>query len=90
MAMKAMNFKMDEKDILDIKQVASAFNLTMTDIIKQGITEYVNKLKQDPFYRLTTNVQDASEEETKEIISEIENLSDEDLTISSSKKITVQ
>lgn len=90
MAMKAMNFKMDEKDILDIKQVASVFNLTMTDIIKQGITEYVNKLKQDPFYRLTTNGQDASEEETKEIISEIENLSDEDLTISSSKKITVQ
>ncbi|MDD6195282.1 hypothetical protein ACTQ56_07700 [[Clostridium] aminophilum] len=89
MATKSVNFKMDEAEILDIKQVASIFNLTMTDIIKQGIKEYVSKLKQDPFYRLTSNIQDASAEESEEILKEIGELSDDDLTISSSKRFTV-
>ncbi len=89
MATKAVNFKMDETELSDIKQVASVFNITMTDIIKQGIKEYVAKLKADPFYRLTLNVQDASAEETEEILAEIESLSDDDLTISSSKRFTV-
>ena len=89
MATKSVNFKMDESEILDIKHVASVFNLTMTDIIKQGIKEYVNKLKQDPFYRLTSNVQDASTEESEEILKNIGELSDDDLTISSSKRFTV-
>ena len=89
MATKAMNFKMDESDILDIKQVASVFNLTMTDIIKQGVREYVEKLKKDPFYRLSSNIQNASEEESEEILSELNELSDDDLTISSSRHIEI-
>ena len=46
-------------------------------------------MKNDPFYRLTHNVEDASEEETKELLNKISELSDDDLTITSSKTITV-
>ena len=53
--------------------------------VKDKLTE----MKNDPFYRLTHNVEDASEEETKELLNKISGLSDDDLTITSSKTITV-
>ena len=89
MATKAMNFKMEEADILDMKQVAAVFNMTVSDILKNGAKEYVAKLKKDPFYRLTANVEEASAEESEEILAEIDSLSDDDLTIASTKRIKV-
>lgn len=47
--------------------------------------EYVSEIKNDQFYRLTANVEDASEEEAKEILADIEELSDDDLAIASVK-----
>ena len=89
MAIKALNFKMDEADILDMKQVAGVFNMSVTDLIKNAVKEYLAELKSDPFYRLTANVQDASEEEAAEILSEMEGLNDDDLTITSARRFTV-
>ena len=89
MATKAMNFKMDEADIIDMKHVASVFNMSVTDLIKNAVKQYLAELKSDPFYRLTANVQDASEEETSDILNEIEELTNDDLIISSTKRFTV-
>ncbi len=89
MATKAMNFKMDEAEILEMKHVAGVFNMSVTDLIKNAVKEYLNELKSDPFYRLTANVQDASEEESAEIFEEIEGMTDDDLTIASTKRFTV-
>ena len=89
MATKALNFRMDEKEILDLKKVASVFNISMTDLVKDAIKEHVAKLKKDPFYRLTANVENASEEETEEILGEIENMTDDDLSIVSVKHVAV-
>ena len=89
MAVKALNFKMEEEEILDMKKTASVFNMTVTDVIKQAVREYLDKLKKDPYYKLTANVQEASPEESSEILAEIDELSDDDLTISSSKRFTV-
>lgn len=89
MAVKAMNFKMEEADILDMKQVAGVFNMSVTDLIKNAIKEYLAELKMDPFYRLTINVQEADVEESGEILAEIEGLTDDDLTIASAKRFTV-
>ena len=89
MATKAMNFKMDETEILDMKHVAGVFNMSVTDLIKNAVKEYLAELKSDPFYRLTANVQDASEEESAEILTEIEGMTDDDLTIASTKQFTV-
>ena len=89
MATKAVNFKMDEAEILDMKQIASVFNMTITDVIKEAVREYVGKMKKDPFYRLTANIEEASAEETAELLEELESLSDDDLTISSMQRIYV-
>lgn len=89
MATKAMNFKMDEAEILEMKHVAGVFNMSVTDLIKNAVKEYLDELKSDPFYRLTANVQDASEEESSETLAEIEGMTDDDLTIASTKRFTV-
>ena len=89
MATKAMNFKTDEVRIADIKSVASVFRMTITDVINEALDEYLAKMKKDPFYRLTANVKDASEEESKEVLEAIQTLSDDDLTISQVKHFEV-
>ena len=89
MATRAINFKMDEAEIMDMKQVAGVFHMSVTDLIKNAIREYLAELKSDPFYRLTANVQDASEDESAQILGEIDELTDDDLTIASTKRFTV-
>ena len=89
MAVKALNFKMEESEILAMKEVAEVFHISMTDIVRNGVREYIAELKKDPFYRLTANVRDASEEESAEVLSAIADLSDDDLSISSAKPFTL-
>lgn len=89
MATKAVNLKMEENRILDIKDVAAVFHMTITDVINEALDEYLPKMKKDPLYRLTADVNDASEEETEEILTEIESLSDDDLEISTKKEFVV-
>ena len=85
MATRALNVKMEESTILAVRKAASVYNLTMTEIIKEALDEYLEKLQNDPFYRLTASVEEASEEESAEILSELDELTDDDLTISSKK-----
>jgi len=89
MATKALNLKLDESKILDIKRVSNAFHITMTDVFNEALDEYLTKMKKDPFYRLTANIADASTEETAEVLNEIAAMTDDDLLISSVHKITV-
>ncbi len=89
MATKAINLKLEENRVLDVKMVASVFHMTMTDVINEALDAYLPRMKQDPFYKLTVNVKEATEAESKEILSEIEGLSDEDLEISTVKHFSV-
>lgn len=90
MAVKALNFKMEEAEILEMKKVAGVFNLSVTDLIKNAVKEYIRELKKDPYYRLTVNVEEASAEEADEILSEIDALSDDDLSIAVTKRVSVK
>ena len=90
MATKALNFKMDESEIQDMKEIASIFHMTLTELIKEATKDYVDKMKKDPFYRLTVNVQEASSEESAEILEEINSLNDDDLSIVSSERFVVE
>lgn len=89
MATRALNVKMEEAEIQDMKDVASVFHMTLTELIRKGTKEYVDRLKKDPFYRLTANVQEASAEESAEILEEIEGLTDDDLSIASAERFAV-
>ena len=89
MAMKMMNFKMDEADVADMKNVANVYNMSVTDLIREALKEYLGQLKQDPFYRLTANVEDASSEESEEILTALSGMNDDDLSISSVKRFAI-
>ena len=89
MATRAMNFKLEEAEIQEMKDVASVFHMTLTELIKEATRDYVNRMKKDPFYRLTASVQEASAEESAEILEEIGGLTDDDLTIASSERFAV-
>ena len=89
MATKVINFKMEEDDIIEMKNVADVFNLSVTDFIKNAINEYEESLKSEPFYRLSAYVKEASASESKEILSSLEKMSDDDLKIVSKKRFTV-
>lgn len=87
MASRAMNIKFEESRISDIKDVAEVFHMTMTDVINEALDIYLTKMKKDPFYKLTSNVKYASAEESKELLRDIENLSDDDLVIGKIEKV---
>ena len=89
MASKAVNLRLDERDILDIKNVAAAFHMTFTAIIREALNEYLPKKKNDPYYRLTANVAMAPDDEAEEILSTVESMSEDDLSISSTKKFRI-
>ena len=85
MATKALNFKMDEADIEDIKKISSVFNMSQTEIVKNAIRQYINKLKKDPYYRLTSHVMEADPEETEEILRHLDSMNDDDFEIVASE-----
>lgn len=88
MGERAVNFSIEENDLVILSKIASAYSVTVTELIKKVISEYLEKIKKNPFYRLTANVEEVSSEENSEILEMINNLSDEDLTISSVKKLS--
>lgn len=88
MGERAVNFSIEENDLVILSKIASEYSVTVTELIKKVISEYLEKIKKNPFYRLTANVEEVSSEENSEILEMINNLSDEDLTISSVKKLS--
>ncbi|MBR5970905.1 MAG: hypothetical protein IK016_11275 [Lachnospiraceae bacterium] len=56
-------------------------------MIKEALQEYLEKMKADPFYRLTANVQEADRKESTEVLDEIGQMTDDDMTIVSSEHI---
>lgn len=88
MGERAVNFSIEENDLVILSKIASEYSVTVTELIKKVISEYLEKIKKDPFYRLTANFEEVSSEENSEILEMINNLSDEDLTISSVKKLS--
>ena len=89
MSVRAMNFKMDEAEIQEMKRVAGVYHMTVTDLIKNAVRSYISELKDDPFYRRTAHVQEASAEESEEILSAVSEMTDDDLTISSATRFSL-
>ena len=81
MTVKALTFKTNEKEIAEIKKVASVFHISVGKLLREAVREYVSTKKQSPFYRLTADIEEASPEESAEILAMIESLTDEDREI---------
>ena len=87
MAVKALNFKMEERELAEMREVASVYHMTLTQLVKDAVDDYLQKMKADPFYKLTANVHEADAEESAEILQAVEALSDDDLIIAASERV---
>lgn len=88
MATKAMNFKFNESEIKEMKEVAEIYDMTVTDLVRNAVNAYISKMKSDPLYRLTASVKETSKEESEEILALVEGMSDDDLKIVKTQNFT--
>ncbi|MBR3147102.1 MAG: ribbon-helix-helix protein, CopG family [Eubacterium sp.] len=89
MALKAVNFKLDEAQIEEMKRVAEMLRMNYTDVVREAIAEYIERMRKDPYYRLTAAVEEADPEESSEILDAVNGMSDEDMKISRVEKVVL-
>ena len=89
MALKAVNFKLDEAQIEEMKRVAAMLRMNYTDVVREAIAEYIDRMQKDPYYRLTAVVEEAGPEESSEILDAVNGMSDEDMKISRVEKVVL-
>ena len=70
------------QDVLDeIREVSKIYNITTAELIREGIKNILTNKKNDIYFKLITNKTECDEKESAEIMSKINNLSEEDLTV---------
>ena len=86
MTMKALSFRTDEKEIADIKKAASTFNMSVAGLIREAVREYIDSRKtaqqrKEEFFKRLENVEEASPEESAEILAMIDSLTEDDMQV---------
>ena len=89
MALKAVNFKLDEAQIEEMKRVAAMLRMNYTDVVREAISEYIDRMQKDPYYRLTAMVEEVGPEESAEILDAVNGMSDEDMKISRVERVVL-
>ena len=79
--MKAISLRLDEDMLDEIREVSKIYNITATELIREGIKNILTNKKNDIYFKLITNKTEWDEKESAEIMSKINNLSEEDLTV---------
>ena len=79
--MKAISLRLDEDMLDEIREVSKIYNITATELIREGIKKILTNKKNDIYFKLITNKTECDEKESAEIMSKINNLSEEDLTV---------
>ena len=87
MATKSVNLRLENAQVLEIKKIAEAFQMSFTDVVRNALDEYLPKMERDPFYRLTANVREVSDKENEELAETIASLTDEDLQIEATETV---
>ena len=87
MAAKQVNLRLDEAQISATKDIARIFNKSFTDIVRDALDSYIAGKKKDPYYILTSNVQEVSDAENEELSIQLEELTEDDLKIVKTEEI---
>ena len=84
---KTMSLKLEEDLFLDIKKISEIFNISCSEFVRNAIKKEIEEKKNDFMVRMS-NVPYCGEEEEKELLELLENLTDDDLKIV--KKETIE
>ena len=66
------------EEITDMKNTAAVFKMSAADFVRNAVREYTEQKKQEPFYRLTANIEEADPEESAEILALIDSMTEDD------------
>ncbi|MBQ2616983.1 MAG: hypothetical protein IJF90_09000 [Synergistaceae bacterium] len=83
MMTKALSFRTDESEIAEIKKAASMFQMSVAGLIREAVKEYIwnrktAQEKKESFFKRLENVEEASPEESAEILALIDSLTEDD------------
>ena len=72
--MKAISLRLDEDMLDEIREVSKIYNITATELIREGIKNILNNKKNEVYFKLISNKTEYDEKESSEIVSKINNL----------------
>ncbi|MBQ4402086.1 MAG: hypothetical protein II832_07965 [Synergistaceae bacterium] len=92
MMTKALSFRTDESEIAEIKKAASMFQMSVAGLIREAVKEYIwnrktAQEKKESFFKRLENVEEASPEESAEILALIDSMTDDDWQTASVKYV---
>ena len=77
---KAISVRFDECLIEEIKKIVDVYSMSLSDFIRDSVKKEVDLRKNDFFYKLS-QLEYCSDEESKEIIEELNKMNEDDLKI---------
>ncbi|MBQ6971174.1 MAG: hypothetical protein IJP86_02335 [Synergistaceae bacterium] len=87
MAVKALSFRADESEIAEIKKAASMFKMSVAGLLREAVREFIENRRKEEFFRRLENVEEASPEESAEILAMIDSMTDDDWETASVKHV---
>ncbi len=86
--MKQISLRLENRQYEDLKELSSIFNTDYSQLIREGIETIIQKKKKDPWYmvqKMMENTPVMDEKEEKEILKELNSLSEEDMEIAETR-----
>ena len=79
--MKTISIRLEDSMLADLKKTAKIYNENYINLIREGINKVLNERHEYPLYKLVSDVEYCSKEEEKEIMTEINSLTGDDLKV---------
>ena len=86
---KSISLRLNKSLLEDINKITEVFSISLTDFIRNAVDKEVKEIKNDFFYKLS-QVDYCSDEESKEIIEELNKMEEDDLKVTKIKSITLK
>lgn len=88
--MKSINIRLTETMIQDIKEVSNIYNISNSELIRKGIEIILQNKKNEAYYKLTANIAEGTEKETREIIERLNQYSEKDLEVVEVESVVIE
>ena len=86
---KSVSLRLNKSLLEEINKITEVFSISLTDFIRNAIEKEVKEIKNDFFFKLS-QVYYCSDEESKEIIEELNKMTEDDLKVTKIKSITLK
>ena len=86
---KSVSLRLNKSLLEEINKITEVFSISLTDFIRNAVEKEVKEIKNDFFHKLS-QVDYCSDEESKEIMEELNKMTEDDLKVTKIKSITLK